>query len=394
MSQFRSLRLRTGERRTAPSRRLSAVRKVLFAFGTRPEAIKLAPVIKEMEREKKRFKVIICITGQHRKILDEVLDLFKIRPDYDLNIMKEDQTLFDINTRVLKGFENILTKCRPDLLIVQGDTTTAFASALAAFYEKVKIAHIEAGLRTYDKYAPFPEEINRRLISHLADFHFAPTQQARENLRREGIAAKDVIVTGNTVIDAIHLALRMYPEVSIPVLRKVRPENRIILVTAHRRENFGLPLNRICRALKMIIQRNWDVEIIYPVHPNPNVRIPVYQTLNKIERIHLIPPLGYLPFTHLMKKSYLILTDSGGIQEEAPGLGKPVLVLRNKTERPEAISAGTARLVGTDEEMIIQETERLLHSEREYQKMASVRNPFGDGRASQRILRFLARVIK
>ncbi len=365
------------------------MKKILILFGTRPEAIKLAPVIKELEKEKRKFKVEVCITGQHRHILDQVLETFRIKPDFDLQIMRKDQNLFDINVRILQGLENLLEKRKPDLIIVQGDTTTAFVSALAAYYTKRKIGHVEAGLRTADKFAPFPEEMNRRLISHLADFHFAPTTQARNNLLKEGVVFKNILVTGNTVIDALYLALRMNPKIELPILRKINPKHKIILVTAHRRESFGKPFQNICQALKAIAQRNHNVEIIYPVHPNPNIRIPAHQILEKIERIHLIAPLDYLPFIHLMKKSYLILTDSGGIQEEGPALGKPVLVLREKTERPEAIQAGTARLVGINKKKIISETERLLNSNYEYQKMAKKKNPFGDGKASQRIKKFL-----
>ncbi|MEO0082905.1 MAG: UDP-N-acetylglucosamine 2-epimerase (non-hydrolyzing) [candidate division WOR-3 bacterium] len=359
--------------------------KVLFAFGTRPEAIKLAPVIKEFEKDKKHFQVEICITAQHRHMLDQVLKTFNIRPHYDLDIMHEGQTLFDINIRVLRGLEKLLQKTKPDLIFVQGDTTTAFVSALAGFYCKIRIGHVEAGLRTYDKFAPFPEEMNRRLISPLADFHFAPTLKAKENLLREGINPKNVVVTGNTVIDALQLALKMNPKIDLPILHKIKPENKIILVTAHRRENFGRPFVNICQALKSIVTRNKDVEIIYPVHPNPNIKIPVHRILGNIDRIHLIAPVDYLPFAYLMKKAYLILTDSGGIQEEAPALGKPVLVLREKTERPEAVEAGTAKLVGTNINRIVNVTETLIYSQKEYNKMATVKNPFGDGKASQRI---------
>jgi UDP-N-acetylglucosamine 2-epimerase (non-hydrolysing) len=369
-------------------------KKILILFGTRPEAIKLAPVIKELEKEKRKFKVEVCITGQHRHMLDQVLETFRIKPDFDLQIMRKDQTLFDINVRILRGLENLLEKRKPDLIIVQGDTTTAFVSALAAYYTKRKIGHVEAGLRTADKFSPFPEEMNRRLISHLADFHFAPTAQAKSNLLKEGVNPKNIIVAGNTVIDALSLALKMNPKIDLPILRKVKSKHKIILVTAHRRESFGKPFQNICNALKAIAQRNPDFEIIYPVHPNPNIRIPAHKILDYVGRIHLIAPLDYLPFIHLMEKSYLILTDSGGIQEEAPALGKPVLVLRPKTERPEAIQAGTARLVGIDKEKIINETEKLLNSNYEYQKMTGVKNPFGDGKASLRIRNFLLQNLK
>jgi len=363
--------------------------KILFAFGTRPEAIKLAPVIKELQKDKINFKVEICITAQHRHMLDQVLDIFNIKADYDLNIMKQGQTLFDINVRILQGLEKLLATSRPDIIFVQGDTTTAFVSALAAFYSKIKIGHVEAGLRTYDKFAPFPEEMNRRLITHLADFHFAPTKQAKDNLLKEGVSKKQVLVTGNTVIDALKLALKINPKLGLPILHKIKPWNKIILVTVHRRESFGKPFTNICLALKRIIERNKDVEIVYPVHPNPNIKIPAHKILGNIERMHLVAPMDYLPFAHLMNRSYLILSDSGGIQEEAPALGKPVLVLRDKTERPEAIQSGTARLAGTGTNRIFEMTRQLLTSKKEYKKMSQIKNPFGDGKSSQRIHKYL-----
>ncbi len=365
------------------------MKRCLFAFGTRPETIKLAPLIFELQRDKANFQAEICITAQHRHILDTTLETFRLKPDFDLAIMREGQTLFDLNVRILRGLEKLLKERKPDLVIVQGDTTTAFVSALAAFYCQIPVAHIEAGLRTRDKYAPFPEEMNRRLISHLADFHFAPTEKTKENLLREGIPRKNILVTGNTVIDALSLARKMNPKVEVSILKKIDPKKKIILVTSHRRESFGKPFKRICQSLVELVERNRDIEIIYPVHPNPNIRLPARQILGKRKRIHLIPPMDYLPFIQLMKRSYLILTDSGGIQEEAPALGKPVLVLRDKTERPEAIAAGTARLVGTDPAQIIREAELLLHSKTEYEKMAKRKNPFGDGRASRRIRKFL-----
>jgi UDP-N-acetylglucosamine 2-epimerase (non-hydrolysing) len=377
-------------RRTSGTQKTeSKKKKILFAFGTRPEAIKLAPVIKKLQKDKAYFKVEICITAQHRHMLDQVLDIFNIRADYDLNIMKQGQTLFDINIRILRGLENLLAKSKPDMIFVQGDTTTAFVSALAAFYLKIPIGHVEAGLRTYDKFAPFPEEMNRRLITHLADFHFAPTGRAKQNLLKEGVPDAHIIVTGNTVIDALLLCLKMNPEFELPILKKIRPENRIVLVTAHRRESFGKPFENICQALKSIVQRNPDVEIIYPVHPNPNIRKPAEKILDKTERIHLIAPQDYLPFAQLMQKSYLILTDSGGVQEEAPALGKPVLVLRDKTERPEAVEAGTAKVVGTCIKTIVDTAEILLNSKSAYNKMAKIKNPFGDGKASERIQKYL-----
>ncbi len=364
-------------------------KRVLFLFGTRPEAIKLAPVIKELEKYPNLFDIKICVTAQHRHMLDQVLDTFDIQPDFDFNIMQPNQTLFDINIRVLRDLEQLLARQKPDLVFVQGDTTTAFVAALAAYYKKIKIAHIEAGLRTEYKYAPFPEEMNRRLLGALADFHFAPTENAKQNLLHEGVLERNILVTGNTVIDALLMALRMDYQFSPSILKQIKSGQKIILVTMHRRENFGEPLKRICQTLRLIIKRNQNVEIIYPVHPNPNVSRPVRKLLDRTERIHLIKPLDYLPFITLMKQSYLILTDSGGIQEEAAALDKPVLILREKTERPEALIAGVARLVGSDAKKIIKETEKLLKSKMEYHRMVSAVNPFGDGKAAIRIRNFL-----
>ncbi|MCS7257971.1 MAG: UDP-N-acetylglucosamine 2-epimerase (non-hydrolyzing) [candidate division WOR-3 bacterium] len=367
--------------------------RVLFIFGTRPEAIKLAPVIKEFQKQLDYFEIKICVTAQHREMLDQVLEVFKITPDYDLNIMEENQTLFATSIRVLQKLQLLLKKIKPDLIFVQGDTTTAFISALSGFYLKIPIAHVEAGLRTYDKYAPFPEEINRRLITQLADYHFAPTKIAYKALVKEGIAPSRILITGNTVIDALLLALKLNPHYNHPILKKTLKTSKIILVTAHRRESFGKPFENICQALKTIAENHKNVEIIYPVHPNPNIRKPAYKFLNGIDRIHLIPPQDYLSFATLMKASYIILTDSGGIQEEAPALKKPVLILREKTERPEAIAAGTAKLVGTIPEEIVKATNLLLHSQRAYQKMAKARNPFGDGKASKRIVNYFVKLI-
>ncbi|MEO0132213.1 MAG: UDP-N-acetylglucosamine 2-epimerase (non-hydrolyzing) [candidate division WOR-3 bacterium] len=374
---------------SSPSKRI----KVLFVFGTRPEAIKLAPVIKEFQKFGDFFEVKICVTAQHREMLDQVLRIFKITQDYDLNIMEENQTLFSTSIRVLKKLQLLLKKLQPELMFVQGDTTTAFISALSGFYLKIPIAHVEAGLRTYDKYAPFPEEINRRLITQLADYHFAPTRLAYKTLIREGIPNSKILITGNTVIDALLLALKLNPNYTPPILKKLPPSRKIILVTAHRRESFGVPFEHICQALKTIVKENSDVEIIYPVHPNPNIKKPAYKFLGNIERIHLIPPQDYLSFAKLMNACYLILTDSGGIQEEAPALKKPVLVLREKTERPEAIIAGTARLVGTTPERVVKETNLLLRSEEEYKKMVKYKNPFGDGKAGNRIVNYFLNLI-
>lgn len=370
-------------------------KKILFLFGTRPEAIKLAPVIWELKKYPNYFHIEICVTAQHRLMLDQILTIFRIKPNFDLNIMQPNQTLYDINIRVLRKLAMLLDELKPDLILVQGDTTTAFVSALAAYYKKIKIGHIEAGLRTDDKYAPFPEEMNRRLLAALADFHFTPTERTKENLLREGIPEKNILVTGNTVIDALILALKkMKKNYTLPVLKKILPDVKIILVTVHRRENFDRPLVKICQALQTLIKRNEDIEIVYPVHPNPNVIKPVKELLGGSKRIHLIKPLDYLSFVQLMQKSYLILTDSGGIQEEAPALGKPVLVLRGTTERPEAIGAGTARLVGFNPKKIIQETEILLKSKLAYRAMAKRTNPFGDGRAAIRIRKFLIRALR
>ena len=365
--------------------------KVLLSFGTRPEAIKLAPLVKELKRRADRFETVVLVTAQHRAMLDQVLDVFDIRPDHDLDIMKPGQSLGDVTVRALLGVEKVLERERPDWVIVQGDTTSVFVSALAAYYRRIRVGHVEAGLRTADKFSPYPEEMNRRLASVLADLHFAPTPRARENLLRENVPPRSVHVTGNTVIDALLATLASPKPWRVPVLDRVPADRRIVLVTAHRRESFGAGFESICRALAALAERNPDIEIIYPVHLNPNVRGPVMRVLKRRPRVHLIEPIEYLPFAHLMERSYLILTDSGGIQEEAPAIGKPVLVMRDKTERPEAIEAGTAKLVGTDADRIVGEAERLLNSPRAYARMARAANPFGDGRAARRIAGILAR---
>ncbi|MFO7675233.1 MAG: UDP-N-acetylglucosamine 2-epimerase (non-hydrolyzing) [bacterium] len=366
--------------------RRTSRRKVLLAFGTRPEAIKLAPVIKELERQADRFRPVVLVTAQHRGMLDQVLDVFDIRPDHDLDVMKPGQTLADVTVRVLAGVEAVLVKERPDIVLVQGDTTSAFVSALAAYYQRIAVGHVEAGLRTADKYSPYPEEMNRRLVGGLADVHFAPTPRARDNLLRENVPARSIRVTGNTVIDALLMTLRSPKPWSVPVLDRIPDGQRVVLVTAHRRESFGPGFERICRALARLVERNPDVEVVYPVHLNPNVRGPVMRLLGRRARVHLIEPVEYLPFAHLMERAYIILTDSGGIQEEAPAIGKPVLVMRDKTERPEAVAAGTARLVGTDVDRIVGEAERLLNSPRAHARMARAANPFGDGRAARRVV--------
>jgi len=365
--------------------------RVLTVFGTRPEAIKLAPVIKELEKHSE-FESRVCVTAQHRQMLDQVLQLFGINPHWDLNLMRENQSLFYVTSSALRSLEAVFREAQPDVVLVQGDTTTAFVASLAAYYLKIKVGHVEAGLRTYDKFNPFPEEMNRRLADALSDFLFAPTVRAKQNLLREGFPEERVFVTGNTVIDALLWVRRQRVKGEKSLSRfpqLMNDSSRLILVTGHRRESFGEGFEKICRGLKMIAERNPDVRIVYPVHLNPNVKEPVHRILGGVANVHLIEPLDYAGFVLLMDKAYLILTDSGGIQEEAPSLGKPVLVMREKTERPEAIEAGTARLVGTDSEQIFEETQRLLSDRTEYEKMARAANPFGDGRAAERIVQIL-----
>ncbi|MCM8788023.1 MAG: UDP-N-acetylglucosamine 2-epimerase (non-hydrolyzing) [Candidatus Omnitrophica bacterium] len=375
----------------------SKVKKVIVVFGTRPEVIKMAPVIRELQKYPKIFKVSICVTAQHREMLDEMLNLFKIKPDYDLNIMENNQSPFEVTAKVLMNIREVLECQCPDIVLVQGDTTTTLATSLASFYLKIKIGHIEAGLRTTDKYKPFPEEINRRLTSHLADFHFVPTQKAKENLLTEGIKKDNIFLTGNTVIDALFYILKFIKKSKKKLDERFcflnLKKNKLILVTAHRRENFGKPLENICLALKQLVERNKNIEIIYPVHPNPNVWGVVRKILKDITRIYLIKPLDYISFAYLLHNSHLVLTDSGGIQEEAPSLGKPVLVMREKTERPEAIEASAARLVGTDTVNIVKNVEMLLYNRKIYIKMSKATNPFGDGKASRRIVRILKNVV-
>ena len=387
--------------------------QVVSVFGTRPEAIKMAPVVKELEKHPDKIISRVCVTAQHREMLDKVLELFGIVPDYDLDVMEDNQTPTQVASAVLAGLESILQAERPDWVLVQGDTTTVAAASLAAFYARVKVGHVEAGLRTHDKWQPFPEEVNRKVASAIADLHFAPTESARQNLLREGTPDECIVVTGNPVIDALQwvAALPMTSEV-VGLLEHVgvsadaetksqgdkgtrnpspprpfSPSPRLIVVTAHRRENFGQPLENICGALSDIARRyDGEVRIMYPVHLNPNVWKPVHRMLEGVPNIVLTPPLEYLPMVHLMKRSHLVLTDSGGIQEEAPGLGKPVLVLREVTERPEAVEAGTVRLVGTDRERIVNEAVQLLEDTDAYERMARAVNPYGDGHASERIV--------
>lgn len=364
--------------------------KVLSVFGTRPEAIKMAPVIRELVLHSDQFISKVCVTAQHRDMLDQVLRLFHIKPDYDLNVMQTNQTLIGITTAILEGLEPILRVEQPDWILVQGDTTTVVAASLASFYAQIKVGHIEAGLRTHDKTQPFPEEVNRRIVSVLADKHFAPTEWAAANIRREGVPDDQIMVTGNTVIDAIQWAVAMPFKPEHTVLNSLPiGEKRIILVTAHRRENFGQGIEEICAGLKALAQANTGVHIVYPVHLNPNVQEPVYRLLGSTHNITLLPPLDYQPLIWLMKQSYFIITDSGGIQEEAPGLGKPVLVLRNSTERPEGVEAGVVRLIGPYRTKIVEFGLKLLNDQAFYHNMTSVTNPYGDGRAAARIVRAL-----
>jgi len=366
--------------------------RLLFILGTRPECIKLAPLIKEFQREG-NFVVKVCSTNQHNEMLNQVLNFFKIHPDFCLNIFKSNQSLFYVTYSILKKIEPVFNKFKPDMIFIQGDTTTAFVGALSGFYKKIKIAHIEAGLRSYNKYSPFPEEINRVLISHLADYHFAPTLRAKENLIKEGIK-DNIFVVGNTVIDALLLSLEIIKEQGeekyYNLFNFIDFSKKIILVTQHRRENFGFKLKNICYSLKEIAQIFQDVEIVFPVHLNPNVRQVVYEILKDQDRIHLIEPLNYSELIWLMSKSYLIITDSGGIQEEAPSLRKPVLITREVTERVEVVEQGSAILVGTDSEKIVSTAAKLLSNEHEYKKMTSnMKNPYGDGTTSKKILEII-----
>jgi UDP-N-acetylglucosamine 2-epimerase (non-hydrolysing) len=367
--------------------------KILSVFGTRPEAVKMAPVIRELAQTS-NIESRVCVTAQHRQMLDQVLNLFDIKPDYDLDLMREDQSLSELSAAIFTHLDPVLSDFRPDWILVQGDTTTVAITALLAYYRRIRVGHVEAGLRTHDKWQPFPEEINRRVAGVIADLHFAPTEWAKQNLLREGIPEKAIALTGNPVIDALQfVAQRPEPKEIVQLLGKLgigyrESGKRLILVTAHRRENFGKPLEEICNALKELASRG-DVEIIYPVHLNPNVQEPVYRILKDVNHITLLPPLDYLPLVGLMKRSTLILTDSGGIQEEAPAFGIPVLVLREVTERPEGVEAGTLKLVGTDTRRIVEEATRLLEDESAYHAMAKAANPFGDGRAAQAIVRAL-----
>jgi len=374
------------------------MKNILIVFGTRPEAIKMAPLVLklgERARTDDKINVRVCVTAQHRQMLDQVLRIFEIIPDYDLDTMQDGQDLTDVTARVLTGMREVLRGFRPDILLVQGDTLTSFAASLAAYFEKIPVGHVEAGLRTGDIYSPWPEEMNRRLTSAIASLHFAPTESARRNLLREGVSGDTISVTGNTVIDALFFIVRRLKtetKLSQSLAKQFEyldPAKRLLLVTGHRRENFGAAFETICCALKALSERG-DVVIVYPVHPNPNVQEPVNRILRGVESIYLLPPLDYLPFVYLMNRAHLILTDSGGIQEEAPSLGKPVLVMRNTTERPEAVEAGTAKLVGMDMS-IVAEANRLLDVPVEYTRMSRALNPYGDGHAAERIAALLTK---
>ncbi|MBQ7629903.1 MAG: UDP-N-acetylglucosamine 2-epimerase (non-hydrolyzing) [Selenomonadaceae bacterium] len=361
--------------------------KVMTIFGTRPEAIKMAPVILELKKFPEKIQTTVAVTAQHREMLDQVLNLFKIKPDFDLNIMSAGQTLFDITSRALLGLNKILEEVKPDIVLVHGDTTTTFAGALAAYYHQISVGHVEAGLRTGNKFSPYPEEMNRKLTAALTDLNFAPTKTSKENLLREGVDAEKIFVTGNTVIDALFQTISSDFKFSDALLNQINYDNdRVILVTTHRRENWGEPLRQVYKALKKLVEEFPDVEVIFPVHKNPVIREVVDAELGNIPRVYLTDPLDYEPFANLMSRVKLILTDSGGVQEEAPALGKPVLVLRDTTERPEAVSAGTVKLVGTDFSNVYENAKILLTDAAEYKKMSEACNPYGDGKAASRIV--------
>ncbi|WP_455638542.1 non-hydrolyzing UDP-N-acetylglucosamine 2-epimerase [Parabacteroides sp.] len=384
------------------------MKKVMLVFGTRPEAVKMCPLVKEFQKDKVNFEVIVCVTAQHREMLDQVLHLFDIKPDFDLNIMQQGQDLYDITARVLLGLRDVIKEVSPDIVLVHGDTTTSTAAALAAFYQQIPVGHIEAGLRTHNIYSPWPEEMNRQITSRIASFHFAPTPLSRQNLLEEGISEEKIFVVGNTVIDALHIVLariKENKEIEIQIHSELNKagisstsfeewnqgNRKLVLITGHRRENFGEGFIHICKAIRTLAQRYPLVDFVYPMHLNPNVRKPIAEVFGEDYRrnhsnVFLIEPLDYLPFVYMMNHSTLVLTDSGGIQEEAPGLGKPVLVMRNTTERPEAVTAGTVKLVGTDYDRIVNEVSSLLDNKELYNTMAKAANPYGDGQTSARIV--------
>ena len=362
--------------------------KLMTVFGTRPEAIKMCPLVLEMGKYPDYIEPIVAVTAQHREMLDQVLELFNIKPDYDLNIMASGQTLYDITTRALTGLKEVIEEAKPDMVLVHGDTTTTFAGALAAFYAQVPVGHVEAGLRTGNKYSPYPEEMNRKLTGSIADMHFAPTSTSKANLLKENVNPETILVTGNTVIDALQTTVKADYEFADAEFNKIFARgNRLILMTTHRRENLGEPMRNVYKALRKVLETHADVEAIFPVHKNPKVREIVQEELGGLDRVHLIEPMDYEPFANLMGKVDVVLTDSGGIQEEAPALGKPVLVLRDTTERPEAVDAGTVKLIGTAYEDVLRETNLLLDDSAHYKKMAEAANPYGDGKACERIIR-------
>lgn len=391
--------------------KLTIMKTILLIFGTRPEAIKMCPLVNAFKQYSNEFRTLVCVTGQHREMLDQVLHIFDVVPDYDLNIMKAGQDLYDVTSRILLGLRDILSQVRPDIVFVHGDTTTSTAAALAAFYQQIPVAHVEAGLRTYDIYSPWPEELNRQITSRIAQYDFAPTPLSQENLLKEGVPQTKIVVTGNTVIDALHIVVNKIQQDVL--LRsdlhnqliacgyntdRLKDGKKMVLITGHRRENFGEGFISMCSAIKDLATKYPEVDFIYPMHLNPNVRKPIHEVFGELNSNHqpedisnlfFIEPLEYLPFVYLMEQCYLVLTDSGGIQEEAPGLGKPVLVMRNTTERPEAVTAGTVKLVGTDRALIVAETSRLLEDDAYYASMSKAVNPYGDGRACERIIKSL-----
>ncbi|MGZ7898744.1 non-hydrolyzing UDP-N-acetylglucosamine 2-epimerase [Ligilactobacillus salivarius] len=362
--------------------------KVMTVFGTRPEAIKMAPLVLELQKQSQRFETITTVSAQHREMLDQVLDIFHIKPDYDLNIMHARQTLTDITSNVLINLDKILKETKPDIVLVHGDTTTTFAASVAAFYNQIPIGHVEAGLRTWEKYSPYPEEMNRQMTDAMTDLYFAPTNQSKANLLKENHKEDNIYITGNTAIDALKQTVDK--EYHHDILDKVSPDNKLILLTMHRRENQGEPMRRVFKVIREVVELREDVEVIYPVHLSPAVQEAAKEILGNTERIHLISPLDVVDFHNLAARSYFIMTDSGGVQEEAPSLGKPVLVLRDTTERPEGVEAGTLKLVGTESEKVKEEMEELLDNDAEYQRMAQAKNPYGDGKASERILDAIA----